>query len=185
MYQQVSGRGLWVFPGAGFLYSETRIAGDTSASAHRPMGAGKRVAMDRIELVRHAVEQHLNDINDLLAMRLLFAPDNVVVPIEKEILDLYTYPERLETSHRDEWKSIAIKALHRNGFTDPSQTDQESVAAYLGFLRAEAIPHCLTEHNALFQNLQEILAIARAGNTIAFPDPRRRGLMRLIWPDHR
>lgn len=139
--------------------------------------------MDRIELVRHAVEQHLGDISNLLAMRLLFPPDHMVVTIEKEIRDLYTYPERLETSHRDEWKSIAVKALHRKAFIGQGRTDAENLETYIAYLKAEAIPECKLEHNRLFHKFDEILAIQQAENTIMFPDPRRKGLLRLIWPD--
>lgn len=138
--------------------------------------------MNRVELVRQSVELHLSDIRDLLAMRLSFPPDQMVVSIEKEIQDLYTYPERLETSHRDEWQSIAVKALHRHGFTAAGQTDQQSLDAYLGFLRDEMIPRCIQDHLKLFQSLDEVLAIQQSENTIIFPDPRRRALMRMIWP---
>mgnify|MGYP003632065180 CR=1 FL=1 len=139
--------------------------------------------MNRIERVRQSVEQHLNDIHDLLAMRLLFPPEHSVVTIEKEILDLYLYPERLETSYRDEWKAIALKAIYHHGFADHSHTDRDNLDAYLGLLREQRIPHCIQDHLSLFHTLEEILAIQNAGNTLTFPDPRRQSLMRLIWPD--
>lgn len=138
--------------------------------------------MNKIELIRRWVAQHLNDISDLLAMRLLFPPEQMVVTIEKEILDLYLYPERLQTSYRDEWKAIALRAVYKNGFSDQQRTDQENLDVYLGFLREEAIPRCTQDHSRLFQALEEVLAIQRSGNTITFPGPRRRSLMRLIWP---
>lgn len=139
--------------------------------------------MNRIEWVRQSAEQHLDDINDLLAMRLLFPPEHIVVSIDKEIQDLYVYPERLETSYRDEWRSIALKALYKNGFADHGRIDQDNLQAYIGFLRDQAIPRCIHDHFRLFQALEEILAIQRAGNTISFPDPRRKSVLRLIWPD--
>lgn len=138
--------------------------------------------MDRIELVRHAVEQHLGDISNLLAMRLLFPPDHMVVTIEKEIRDLYTYPERLETSHRDEWKSIAVKALHRNGFTGTDETDQQRLNTYLLYLRKQAIPGCVETNRKLFTCLEEILAIQRAVNTVTFRAPKRKASLRQVWP---
>jgi hypothetical protein len=139
--------------------------------------------MNRIEWVRQSVEQHLSDIHDLLAMRLLFPPEHSVVTIEKEILDLYLYPERLETSYRDEWQAIALKALYQHGFADHWRTDQDNLDAYLGLLREQRIPRCIHDHLNLFHTLEEILAIKNAGNTLTFPDPRRQALMRLIWPD--
>ncbi|MBO6809915.1 MULTISPECIES: hypothetical protein [Marinobacter] len=56
--------------------------------------------MSRIDLVKTAVDEQLNDCYDLLAMRMLFPPDQVEVTIEQEIKDLYVYPERLQTGYR-------------------------------------------------------------------------------------
>jgi hypothetical protein len=139
--------------------------------------------MNRIERVRQSIEQHLSDIHDLLAMRLLFPPEHSVVTIEKEMIDLYLYPERLETSYRDEWKAIALKAIYHHGFADHRHTDRDNLDAYLGLLREQRVPHCIHDHLSLFHTLEEILAIKNAGNTLTFPDPRRQSLMRLIWPD--
>lgn len=139
--------------------------------------------MNRVELVRLAVERQLTDIYDLLAMRILFPPERVVVPIHKEIKDLFLYPERLETSYRHEWTSIATRALFNHGFTDHWRTDQDNLDRYLGMLREQSIPRCIHNQGGLFQMLGEVIAMQRSANTIAFPDPRRRALMRLIWPD--
>jgi hypothetical protein len=141
--------------------------------------------MNKIELVRQSVDQHLGNVNDLLAMRLIFPPEQSVVSIEKEILDLYLYPERLETSYQDEWKSIALKAVYKKGFPDQWRTDQDNLDVYLGFLRDQAIPRCIHDHLSLFQTLEEIMAIQRSDNTITFPDPKRQALMRLIWPEEK
>ena len=45
--------------------------------------------MSRIDLVKAAVDEQLNDSYDLLAMRMLFPPDHVEVKIDQEIKDLY------------------------------------------------------------------------------------------------
>lgn len=139
--------------------------------------------MNKIELVRTALEQQFTDLYDLLAMRLIFPPEWVEVTIEKEIRDLYVYPERLETSYRDEWTSLATKALFNHGFADHWRTDQDNLEAYVRKLRDQAIPRCIHDHVGLFHMLGEIMAIERSGNTVTFPDPRRQALTRLIWPD--
>ena len=141
--------------------------------------------MDRIGLVRKAVEQHLGDIRDLLAMQLLFPPDHLVVTIEKEIRDLYTYPERLQTSHRDEWKAVAVKALHRNAFSGHGQTDQENLKDYLRNLQEVAIIQCKADNPDLFRSLEEVMAIEQSANTVFLPDARRKNVSRLIWPERR
>lgn len=139
--------------------------------------------MSRIDLVKTAVDEQLNDCYDLLAMRMLFPPDQVEVTIEQEIKDLYVYPERLETGYRDEWRAIATRALFRNAFGDHLRSDEENLERYLEFLRNEAIPRCVHENIELFRMLGEVLSISRSDNAIAFPDPKRRALMKIIWPE--
>ncbi|AKO51013.1 hypothetical protein ABA45_00080 [Marinobacter psychrophilus] len=139
--------------------------------------------MSRIELVKGAVNEQLNDSYDLLAMRLLFAPEYVVVNIQKEIKDLYVYPERLESSYCDEWRAIATRALFRNAFGEHWRSDEENLQRYLNYLRRQAIPKCVHQNVKLFRMLGEALAIACSDNTIAFPDRQRQALINIIWPE--
>lgn len=139
--------------------------------------------MSRIERVRHLVDEQLNDPYDLLAMRLIFPPDRVEVKIDQEINDLYVYPERLEAGYRDEWRAIAIRALFNHAFNDHWRSDRDNLDRYLKFLRDQAIPGCIRENVGLFRILGEILAIAHSENAITFPDPKRRALMAMIWPE--
>ena len=134
-------------------------------------------------MVKAAVDEQLNDSYNLLAMRMLFPPDHVEVKINQEIKDLYVYPERLDTGYRDEWRAIATRALFRNAFDDHWRPDEENLERYLHFLRDEAIPRCVHDNIELFRMLGEVLSIARSDNAIAFPDPKRRALMKIIWPE--
>lgn len=134
-------------------------------------------------MVKAAVGEHLDDSYDLLAMRMLFPPDHVEVKIEQEIKDLYVYPERLQAGYRDEWRAIATRALFRHAFGDHWRPDKENLERYLEFLRQQAIPRCVHDNTELFRMLGEVLAIARSDNAIAFPDPKRRALMKIIWPE--
>jgi hypothetical protein len=143
----------------------------------------QRAYMNRIELVKQVISEQLNDPYSLLALRLLFPPDRVVVRIDKEIADLYIYPERLDASYRDEWRAIATRAIFSNGFADHYRTDDENLERYVDHLRREAIPRCIHNHIDLFRRLGEILQIRRSDNTLAFPDAGRQALMKLIWPD--
>ncbi|MEQ5816270.1 hypothetical protein J3362_12215 [Marinobacter sp. NFXS11] len=139
--------------------------------------------MSRIDLVKTAVDEQLNDSCDLLAMRMLFPPDHVEVKIDQEIRDLYVYPERLDTGYRDEWRAIATRALFRDAFGDHWRPDEENLDRYLNYLKDEAIPRCVHDNIELFRMLGEVLSIARSDNAIAFPDPKRRALMKIIWPE--
>ena len=118
-----------------------------------------------------------------MAGLMLFPPDHVEVKIDQEIKDLYVYPERLDTGYRDEWRAIATRALFRNAFGDHWRPDEENLERYLDFLRDEAIPRCVHDNIELFRMLGEVLSIARSDNAIAFPDPKRRALMKIIWPE--
>lgn len=139
--------------------------------------------MGRIDLVRQAVAEQLDNPYDLLALRLMFPPDWVQVDINKEISDLYTYPERLATSYYDEWRSLAVRGLFDHGFRDHWRSEPENLEAYVEYLRRDAIPRCIHNHIELFRRLGEILQIASADNTLVFRDPRRRAVMKLIWPE--
>lgn len=139
--------------------------------------------MSRIDLVQQLIAGHLDNPHDLLALRLMYPPDQIEVTIDKEISDLYTYPERLQTSYCDEWRSLAVRGLFRHGFSDHGRADETNLEQYLGFLRSEAIPRCIRENIELFRCLGEIVLIAQADNTLVFRDPKRRAVMRLIWPE--
>ncbi|WP_150911845.1 hypothetical protein [Marinobacter halotolerans] len=138
--------------------------------------------MSRIDLVKQVVAEQLDDPYYLLALRLIFPPDRVEVEIDKEISDLYVYPERLEASYRDEWRSIATRALFRYAFGDHWRSDEENLNRYVCFLRDEAIPRCIHNHIDLFRNLGEVLQIQQSDNTVSFPHPGRQALMDIIWP---
>jgi hypothetical protein len=139
--------------------------------------------MNRIDLVKQAIAEQLDNPYNLLALRLMFPPDRVVVRIDKEIADLYTYPERLEASYSDEWRAIATRAIYINAFADHFRTDEENLEQYVGYLRRDAIPRTIHNHIELFRRLGEVIQIRRSDNTLAFPDPARRALMKIIWPE--
>lgn len=139
--------------------------------------------MSRIDLVRAAVDEQLQDIYDLLALRLLFPPERETVKIGQEIQDLYVYPERLEAGLRHEWRAIAVRAVYRNAFADHWRSDADNLERYLAHLREQAIPRCIHDHIELFRRLGEILAVNEARNAVPFPDPKRQALMKLIWPE--
>lgn len=139
--------------------------------------------MSRIDLVRQAVAEQLDNPYDLLALRLIYPPDRIQVPIEKEINDLYMYPERLGSSYYDEWRGLAVRGLFTHGFTEHWRTEPENLQQHLEFLRREAIPRCIHDHIELFRRLGEILQIADADNTLVFRGPKRRAVMKLIWPE--
>ena len=139
--------------------------------------------MSRVDLIRSVISEKLDDAYSLLALRVLFPPERVAVRIEDEVDDLYVYPERLKASYEDEWRIIATRAIFEQAFTDSAGSDEENLEHFVRYLIEEAIPHCIRQHPRLFRNLDSILQIIESENTVTFPDPGRRELMKLIWPE--
>ena len=139
--------------------------------------------MNRAERIRALIDGRFDNPYDLLALRLLFPPEHPVVRIDDEIRDLYVYPERLDSSYREEWRRLAVRGLHDHGFADHWESDQDNLERYAEHLARQAIPQCIHEHIDLFRTLGQALAIDQAGNTLRFPDRGRQSVMRLIWPE--
>jgi hypothetical protein len=68
--------------------------------------------MNKCELIK----QHLSQLNlqDLLKYRLLLCSGEPNENIELDIIDLFKYPARLETSYFDNWQKDVLKALFRS-----------------------------------------------------------------------
>jgi hypothetical protein len=59
------------------------------------------------------IKQHLSQLNlqELLKYRLLLCPVEPNENIELDVIDLFKYPTRLETSYLDNWQKDILKAL--------------------------------------------------------------------------
>ena len=68
--------------------------------------------MNKCELIK----QHLLQLNlqELLKYRLLLCSGEPNENIELDIIDLFKYPARLETSYFDNWQKDVLKALFRS-----------------------------------------------------------------------
>lgn len=68
--------------------------------------------MNKFELIK----QHLLQLNlqELLKYRLLLCSGEPNENIELDIIDLFKYPARLETSYFDNWQKDVLKALFRS-----------------------------------------------------------------------
>jgi hypothetical protein len=62
---------------------------------------------------RELIKQHLSQLNlhQLLKYRLLFCSGESNEDLELDIIDLFKYPKRLETSYLDNWQKDVLKAL--------------------------------------------------------------------------
>lgn len=80
--------------------------------------------MNKRELIKH----HLSQLNlrELLSYRLLLCSGEPNENIELDVIDLFKYPARLQTSYFDNWQKDVLKALFRSlkeEFQTSSQMD--------------------------------------------------------------
>jgi hypothetical protein len=78
--------------------------------------------MNKFELIK----QHLLQLNlqELLKYRLLLCSGEPNENIELDVIDLFKYPARLETSYFDNWKKDVLKALFHS-FEGELQTSSQ------------------------------------------------------------
>lgn len=78
---------------------------------------------------RDLIKKHLSKLSliELLTYRLLFCAGELKEDVELDIIDLFKYPARLETSYFDNWQKDVLKSLFRKlgaEFESSSQIDQ-------------------------------------------------------------
>jgi hypothetical protein len=87
---------------------------------------------------RQLIKNHLSQLNliELLRYRLLFCAGELNEDVELDIIDLFKYPARLETSYSDNWQKDVLKTLFRKleGEFESSSQINESILALLSKL---------------------------------------------------
>jgi hypothetical protein len=75
---------------------------------------------------RELIKQHLSQLNlqELLKYRLLLCSGEPNENIELDVIDLFKYPARLETSYFDNWQKDVLKTLFR-AFEGELQTSSQ------------------------------------------------------------
>lgn len=75
---------------------------------------------------RELIKQHLSQLNlqELLKYRLLLCSGEPNENIELDVIDLFKYPARLETSYFDNWQKDVLKTLFRS-FEGELQTSSQ------------------------------------------------------------
>jgi hypothetical protein len=78
--------------------------------------------MNKRELIKH----HLSQLNvrELFSYRLLLCSGEPNENIELDVIDLFKYPARLQTSYFDNWQKDVLKALFRS-FEEEFQTSSQ------------------------------------------------------------
>lgn len=136
--------------------------------------------MNRSDHINQLLEDRFDDPYSLLALRLYFGADDWVQDINRDIDDLYEFPERLHGSYRSEWRSVAVRGIHQHGFTCHRQSDCISLQNYGDFLASEVLPQIVHDHNELFCILGQVLTIVESPRIASFKTPLRRQIEALL-----
>ncbi len=78
--------------------------------------------MNKRELIKHHLSQL--SVRELFSYRLLLCSGEPNENIELDVIDLFKYPTRLQTSYFDNWQKDVLKALFRS-FEEEFQTSSQ------------------------------------------------------------
>jgi hypothetical protein len=78
--------------------------------------------MNKRELIKHHLSQL--SVRELFSYRLLLCSGEPNENIELDVIDLFKYPARLQTSYFDNWQKDVLKALFRS-FEEEFQTSSQ------------------------------------------------------------
>lgn len=116
----------------------------------------------------------------LLLLRVALESPDEVISIEKDIEDLYLFPERLELSYKDEWLAYIKRAL---ACINISQAELQSIMNNNAAVNIEAAKHInqlITAADPQYQRLLNILTevqqLNRSSNISPLKTPLHRWL---------
>lgn len=120
--------------------------------------------MTRNQLIEQTFALQDASAGFLLLLRLILDIDKKNSNLQQDIHDLFEYPERLENSYSDEWRSWIKNVLHRRAFRDRCKSDSDNLKDYIENQythRAEEINSRYAEYVTV---LEKIAAINAANN---------------------
>lgn len=136
--------------------------------------------MTRNQLIEQSFGLRDATPNFLLLLRVVLDIDKKNSSLESDIYDLFQYPERLEESYRDEWRSWIKNTLHKNAFHNDKKNDAQSLMDYLDtqyLQRNKEIKDRFTEYSKV---LEKVVAIQQSGNVKPFKSKLKSNLELLM-----
>jgi hypothetical protein len=131
--------------------------------------------MNKFELIK----QHLSQLNlhELLKYRLLLCSGEPNENIELDIIDLFKYPERLETSYFDNWQKDVLKALFHS-FEGELETSSQLDMKIEGLLSTQTFSEKDERTLLLFENFMISL---QSSNVVSIHSLSNNKLNKLIF----
>ena len=102
--------------------------------------------------------------NALLLLRIVTDDEAVASTLERDIQDLYHYPERLTNSYMDEWRSWIKRALRLRAFNAPGLSDALSLQRFIEQQYRQRGAEIEQRFATFKQILQEVKDIEQASN---------------------
>jgi hypothetical protein len=131
--------------------------------------------MNKFELIK----QHLSQLNlhELFKYRLLLCSGEPNENIELDIIDLFKYPERLETSYFDNWQKDVLKALFHS-FEGEFGTSSQLDMKIEGLLSTQTFSEKDERTLLLFENFMISL---QSSNVVSIHSLSNKKLNKLIF----
>lgn len=115
------------------------------------------------------------NIEELLALRLLFDDPRDIVDLDQDIKDLEFFPERLTTSYRQEWITYICRAIA----AQCKSVEDEDERAYAGTIQSKA-NELQDSDNERYRRLLVFVnraqGISENDNVVSMPNPLRKRL---------
>jgi hypothetical protein len=132
--------------------------------------------MTRNQLIENTFSLNEMSASLLLLLRVVFDVDKKHSSLDKDIYDLFEYPERLQESYRDEWCSWIKNTLHRHAFRDENKPDCQNLSHYLEQQYLHRSDEIKTRYCDYIAVVEKVTAMQNATNVQPFKSKLKRNL---------
>lgn len=132
--------------------------------------------MTRNQLIEQTFGLNEATPNFLLLLRVVLDVDKKASSLDKDIYDLFEYPERLDESYKDEWRSWIKNTLHRNAFRDDSKQDAICLKDFLENQYIHRADEIKTRYADYVEVLETVAAMRNANNVQPLKSRLKRNL---------
>jgi hypothetical protein len=129
------------------------------------------------------IAQDLNlsdrNIEELLALRILFDDPKDIVDLDQDIKDLEFFPERLEASYRHEWVTFISRAIAKMCKSSSEASENKLTDAI-----QQQMKNVQSNDDQRYEQLMQFVALAQGigqnGNVVSLPHPMRKKLEQFL-----
>ncbi len=138
--------------------------------------------LTRTELIEYTF--NLQDASSifLLLLRVVLDQEKPGNNLRQDIYDLGIYPERLEGSYHDEWRTYIKRHLHKNAFTDASLSDAEALMTYLQSIYESRLALIQEDFAEYDQIIERTILVNNSDNVMPIQHRLKNTLNMLMQP---